>query len=357
MQRNAFLDFAKGILITLVTIGHAVQYVIYRGVDFWDDPLFKSIYMFHMPAFMAISGYLSYASLQKATRLPVFLSRKSLSYLVPIVSWAIIFQVSAFVFADQATLPDLALEIGRESVRSQWFLWALLGSIAVTAIAARFRKYAAPAAATIFGAFLALPDVGNMHLFKYTFPFFVAGYFSARFSSAFAAAANSPLLLPLGITVMFLGFQLWDRETYIYVTRMRLTGDNAENIALRWMVGAIGSLVALGAMRRIHASLPHRWARPVELAGRDSLYIYILQGYAFLALPRLVDVGQAGTHAGRMWAVAIGILVAGVCWALGNSVAANRYLASILFGKKGRPIPRREPLEALSKVSVAPQPT
>lgn len=347
MQRNEFLDFAKGILITLVTIGHAIQYVVYRGIDFWGDPLFKSIYIFHMPLFMAIAGYLSHASLQNVTSLRAFIGRRSRSYLVPIISWAIAFQVSLFAFSEQATLQDLPLAIGRESIWSQWFLWALLGSIAVTVIAARFRKYALLAAATIFCGFMALPDLGNLYLFKYTFPFFVAGYVSARHSAVFAAASKHSMLLVIGIAVMSIGFHLWDKQTYIYVTKMSLDDDNANNVALRWVLGAVGSLVALGIIQRVHSLIPRRWARPVEVAGKDSLYIYILQGYVFLALPGLVDVGQAGTFAGTLWAVIIGILVAWGCWALGSLIAANRYMAGILFGKaRSRSFSERSDLAA-----------
>lgn len=344
MQRNDFLDFAKGVLITLVTIGHAIQYVVYRGVDFWSDPLFKSIYMFHMPLFMAISGYLSHASLQKAGSLPGFFRRRALSYLVPIVSWAVVFQVCLLAFSEQATLENLPRAIARESVWSQWFLWALLGSVALTAVAVQFRRYALPALVVLYCGFLALPDLGNMYLFKYTFPFFVAGYFCARHAPVFVAASKRPALLALGITTMSLGFHLWDEQTYIYVSKMGFAAGNADNIALRWILGAIGSLVALGVMQRMHASVPRLWARPVERAGRDSLYIYILQGYAFLALPDLIDVGQAGTLAATLWAVVIGILVAWGCRVLGSLIAANRYTAGILFGKLHLP-PLRERLD------------
>ncbi|MGY4327249.1 surface polysaccharide O-acyltransferase-like enzyme [Bradyrhizobium sp. LB7.2] len=58
-DRDLSLDFAKGALIVLVIVGHLIQYVIYRDDGFWYSPYYKSIYMFHMPLFMAISGYLS----------------------------------------------------------------------------------------------------------------------------------------------------------------------------------------------------------------------------------------------------------------------------------------------------------
>lgn len=69
-MRNTFLDFAKGVLILLVVIGHAIQFVTYHNLDFWGDPFFKAIYMFHMPLFMAIAGYLSHPGIIKSKLAP-----------------------------------------------------------------------------------------------------------------------------------------------------------------------------------------------------------------------------------------------------------------------------------------------
>lgn len=355
MQRNGFLDFAKGVLITLVVVGHAIQYVAYRDIDCWDDPLFKAIYIFHMPLFMAISGYLSYAGLQNLPNVRAYLGRRSLNYLIPIVSWATVSQVFMLAFPVHVTLAELPAAIGREAVWSQWFLWALLGSIVVMVVATRFGKYAVPVMAAIFGVFLVLPELGNLYLFKYTFPFFVAGYFAARYPHVLARAARSSLLLVSGIVAMSLGFPLWDEQTYVYVTKMSLDGDNIDNIALRWALGAIGALVVLEIIRRLHATMPARWTRPVEVAGRDSLYIYILQGYAFLALPPLIQIGRPGTFAGMLWAIGIGIAVAAVCWALGNLIAANSWAARILFGKATKPAPLQQPGEDEDFLGVKPE--
>ena len=63
-KRNPFLDFLKGILIVLVTTGHTLQFLVHQGQGFWSDPMLKAIYMFHMPLFMGVSGYVSYRGLQ-----------------------------------------------------------------------------------------------------------------------------------------------------------------------------------------------------------------------------------------------------------------------------------------------------
>ncbi len=68
-MRDSSLDITKGILIFLVVWGHAIQFGFgynYEEVGcYWKDNVFKGIYSFHMPLFMAISGYLFYYSNKK----------------------------------------------------------------------------------------------------------------------------------------------------------------------------------------------------------------------------------------------------------------------------------------------------
>ncbi len=58
-DRLVWLDVLKGFLILLVIIGHAIQYCLPDGEcerNYW----WNLIYSFHMPAFMAASGYINY---------------------------------------------------------------------------------------------------------------------------------------------------------------------------------------------------------------------------------------------------------------------------------------------------------
>ena len=66
MQRSNYIDFNKGMLILLVCIGHAIQCAAYHEIDFFQDPLFKAIYMFHMPLLIEIGGYLSFSDIIKS---------------------------------------------------------------------------------------------------------------------------------------------------------------------------------------------------------------------------------------------------------------------------------------------------
>ena len=57
-NRLVWADRLKGILIVLVVLGHAIQQTMNEAC--FDNHLWNYIYSFHMPAFMAISGFLSY---------------------------------------------------------------------------------------------------------------------------------------------------------------------------------------------------------------------------------------------------------------------------------------------------------
>lgn len=54
--RKVWIDSLKGILILLVVLGHSIQNTL--GEECYGNYWWNLIYSFHMPAFMAISGYL-----------------------------------------------------------------------------------------------------------------------------------------------------------------------------------------------------------------------------------------------------------------------------------------------------------
>ena len=58
-ERLIWLDSLKGLLILIVVIGHAILYCLLEGAcenNYW----WNLIYSFHMPAFMAASGFVNY---------------------------------------------------------------------------------------------------------------------------------------------------------------------------------------------------------------------------------------------------------------------------------------------------------
>jgi fucose 4-O-acetylase-like acetyltransferase len=58
-ERVPYYDRAKGLLMVLVVVGHAVAMLGHIDQWWFQDGLKQWIYLFHMPAFAAVSGYLA----------------------------------------------------------------------------------------------------------------------------------------------------------------------------------------------------------------------------------------------------------------------------------------------------------
>ena len=107
--RNAYWDNAKGILMTLVVLGHYLYaYSQYKAAN----AIITIIYLFHMPAFVFISGFLSKS--ENAT------SAKSICKLCLVY---IVFNTSMMIYS--FIFEDLPLSLFTPYY-SYWYILALI---------------------------------------------------------------------------------------------------------------------------------------------------------------------------------------------------------------------------------------
>lgn len=129
-DRIDWINFAKGVAILLVVIGHA-----WRGLEasgLIAQPLFSAvdsrIYAFHMPVFFALSGLFFIPSLARLS--PGEFLKKRLTRLVwPLLIWTYLFlgaKVLAGQFANTPIGIDGLLVLPFPGILHLWFLWALL---------------------------------------------------------------------------------------------------------------------------------------------------------------------------------------------------------------------------------------
>ena len=141
--RDNYLDFLKGLLIFLVVYGHVIQYFGYRCTDeYFKDFFFKLIYIFHMPMFMLISGYLSFFSIMRYP-LPDLIYRRALQLLLPVLSWGIFvgIQKSIFKIATANANFDVIFDfVFSEILSNLWFLWVLFLNYLVLFVSMKFSK-------------------------------------------------------------------------------------------------------------------------------------------------------------------------------------------------------------------------
>lgn len=125
MRRIIWADALKGFLMVLVVLGHSIQASkMQLNESFLDDYLWNLIYSFHMPAFMAISGFVSYRDKAAGAAggggkyLSTVILRRFRQLMIPYFLWSIaLFFVNHNVehFYKYILYPQ----------KSLWFLWAL----------------------------------------------------------------------------------------------------------------------------------------------------------------------------------------------------------------------------------------
>ncbi|OAF13147.1 nodulation factor fucose acetyltransferase NolL [Bradyrhizobium neotropicale] len=308
-NRDLSFDFAKGILIVLVIVGHLLQYVIYRNNDYWYSPYFKSIYMFHMPLFMAISGYLSSRALLRKSLIRS-INERAIQLLLPTLFWCAFMEtakVAAFSPSNSITYADIL----KDFIGSYWFIWAAFASFLVIKVLLTICRrrsmwiigMSAIAVAILPVTFSILP------LIRYTFPFFCLGFLlfqSTEWRARVLPRNKSPLIFSLA-ALAFACFLVWGKETYAYNNLVLIRDTaSAEQVLLMFAGSVAASAIAFEMVLQLwKLSSSNRVARfvAVEL-GQSTLLLYLLQGTVF----RLMDLVQFG----ELWDLSTRISMAGV---------------------------------------------
>ena len=210
MNRVVWVDALKGILIVLVVLGHSIQTVMIKmGLSFIDDYLWNLIYSFHMPAFIAVSGYLAYS--KKLVVGDGFWIKTSVKrfrqLMVPYLLWSImLFLVNHNVlhYHEYLLYPQ----------KSLWFLWALFFIViifnAVDGIAHKLNLMQEVAMGgswiILIGVMFALPDAKllGVEYIAYYFFFYLAGYYLNKHSGKLIIK-NGFMLALIGVVWFCLG--------------------------------------------------------------------------------------------------------------------------------------------------------
>lgn len=175
--RIVYFDFIKGIAISLVILGHCIQYgsgqEYLQGGLFFQNVLFRFIYSFHMPLFMIVSGYFFGVSLKKYT-LKEIIAKKVRQLLIPVIIWSIIsylcrpFTEGIYYFNVLDFIKYMAYQL--------WFLWAVFYCSVVVAVVNKGMDY------LVHSSQRNIHHSGRYSLFIYwggNFNIFSSGYFES----------------------------------------------------------------------------------------------------------------------------------------------------------------------------------
>lgn len=334
LVRNPLLDYLKGFAIFLVVWGHTIQFGSTNTYDFFANPIFALIYTFHMPLFMAVSGYLFYHSQAKRS-FQKLAQTKITQILIPLLLWAVIALVinnswqlrrHPETWPTILTVPKYVATV----TAGLWFLWASLFCSLLTALISKKlgdRIWVYVTAALLV---MLLPNDYSLSLIKFMLPYFFAGYLYHKYAARLEKFKMgfiylSFLLYPLLVLA-------WTREAYIYLSgpMFSLFGSPHDLliIAYRYLIGGFGIILIAYIMQYL-LLLPK--IKILSWLGKNSLGIYLIGSLLIpFVIIRLHYTGGNSLYYSLLLtpAVSIGIAIfsAGATELLSKVPLANRFL-------------------------------
>lgn len=248
-QRSDILDAARGGVILLMLLGHCIQYVTPHHLDFFENPVFKFIYSFHMPLFMLISGFLLGKSLLNQSNYFEYSGKRILNLLQPLVLGGIlnylIILVGRVLFSSHLQLSEI-FDMRRiaSAITGIWFLWSVIAATVATAISFEITKNA------IYRLFFLLLFLPIVLLFPnpaqnfYMYPIFIVGVFASYYNILEKVGKHS--ILKILCIVSFLVLLMFLEKKHIAISAIYddqiSLKENFKIYLMRFAIGMVGSL-------------------------------------------------------------------------------------------------------------------
>ena len=271
MQRNAYFDNAKFILIFFVVFGHLLQSFMEQHQLI--NQLYLFIYSFHMPAFILISGYFAKGIYEKG-----YITKLFKKLLIPYMIFQFIYTIYYYFLLDHSTLTV-------DFFNPQWSLWFLISLFFWNVMILLFKKlptYIALCIAFTIGLLVGYIDWIDHYLslsrtFVF-FPFFLFGYFltNKHFKKIYSKQFKLIAALILISSFLLIYFLPTINELWFFGSQPY---DQLENIQVMAIVKRIGVYcINLIMIASFFAFIPQNeyfftnW-------GKNTLYVYLLHGF------------------------------------------------------------------------------
>jgi len=281
VQRSAYFDNAKFILIFFVVFGHIIQ--SFMSEHEIINQMYLFIYSFHMPAFILISGFFAKGIYEKD-----YIKKLCKKLLLPYAIFQLIYTIFYFFLFDQSTF---TLDL----FNPQWSLWFLISLFFWNMMVIAFKKLpklVSLALAFGFGLAVGYIDFINDYLslsrtFVF-FPFFLLGYFLS--TEHFKKIRSTPVRLIAFIVIisscLLVYFFPNINETWFFGSKPYNHMESLYSVALLKRVGVY--CINLAMITCFFAFIPNRQFFFTDW-GKNTLYVYLLHGF-FVRLLRVSGI-------------------------------------------------------------------
>ena len=275
-NKRHFIDNIKVVLIFLVVFGHLIE----RYIDTSDTlmAIYMFIYIFHMPLFIYISGYLS-KNVNKSKK--IFLK----DLLIPYIFLNIIWYSLAYIYTGDINLPI---------IYPGWTLWFLL-SLFIWRSSLKYLikvKYILPIS-FILGILIGLIPNGSILSFSRTIvflPFFLLGYYTDIEKIKYIFDKVNIGICILGILIFIIvSFFIANKNILDY--RFLYGSHSYKELGISIYIGIISRILLY--ISSILLSLFVSYIIPTSKTffthiGKSTMYIYVFHTYIILIIFYLI---------------------------------------------------------------------
>ncbi|WP_203362138.1 acyltransferase family protein [Bacillus sp. REN10] len=273
-KRDYYFDNAKFILIVFVVFGHFLRSYISDSPPIFA--LYASIYLFHMPAFVLVSGFFAKSFYKKG-----YVKKTAQKILLPFFTFQIIYSIFYFYLYETRSF-ELDLLIPHWSL---WFLLSLFFWNVLLLISVKWLKL--PASILLPFTFIAgvtvscIPHHLDVLSFARTFvffPFFLVGYYLKK--EHFQFLSRKMIKIPLLLSAILIFFVAYTHSDFDFnwffgsISYADLSVTNGEGMITRIVLYVLNFIM----IAFFFAFVPKKkffftaW-------GKNTLYVYLLHGF------------------------------------------------------------------------------
>ncbi|RFU70993.1 acyltransferase [Peribacillus saganii] len=270
-QRDYYFDNAKFILIFFVVFGHLLKTFIEHNEIIYS--LYKTIYTFHMPAFILVSGFFAKGIYEKG-----YVSKIAKKLILPYIIFQIIYSVFYYYLYSKNTFT-------MDLLNPHWSLWFLISLFCWNIMLLGFSKLG-PAkgltAALLIALLIGYADsVSNYLSLSRTFvffPMFLLGYHLRREHLNQLVNLKGRVIAFTVIAIVFFGFYFYPDINYKWLLGSKpyseLDAHGFISMLTRLGFYAVSLIMVFSFMAFVPSKQYFftKW-------GKQTLYVYLLHGF------------------------------------------------------------------------------
>ena len=268
-SRDPWLDNVKMVLVTLVVVGHAIGLVEASQGSHW---VYDFIYLWHIPAFVFVSGYLSKSFEWDRRRMKNLVYTLAVPYLI--------FEPALFYYRRIVVGEDVTGPLWLEPHWTMWYLIVLLMWRLITPILKLHWLFLPISVIVSLLGGLWDTDALMIPRFLGLLPFFVLGLYLkprhlAHLDDVWVRLAAVPMLVGIGIMAVYT--DTWAETALLWYDTgyNELPIDNEIAFQTRLTVMTVGLLGAFAAMSLV----PRRSLGWFTTMGTATMVIYLFHGF------------------------------------------------------------------------------